>query len=288
VVCQLQEDIVRKLLDFEFTVNQAKVYLSVVQSGLTCVSRIAKATHLHRQDIYKILPKLEKMGLIAKTIDKPLTIEAIPIKAALNSLVSTERKKAKERISRLEANIEELAKAIGGQRERETTREQEEGQLVLLTTDAGIKSMADLSFENAMIECDFVASRELLTLLMHRYREHFQKLSRRGVRIRVIVENLNNEEAEKAVEKIRPDMGDFEAKFIHKSTPLPYRIIDNKELWIRRKRVTESGVPSALWTDGRNMVQFYKENFEEAWNDPLAIHIYPKKRLAKKELAEAQ
>jgi sugar-specific transcriptional regulator TrmB len=88
-----------KLLDFGLTVNQAKIYWSIVHSGATCVSRIAESTYLHRQDIYKTLPKLEKMGLIARRIDSPLIIEAVPVQKALNNLVSTERKRKKESLA---------------------------------------------------------------------------------------------------------------------------------------------------------------------------------------------
>jgi sugar-specific transcriptional regulator TrmB len=283
----MKEDLAKKLSDFGFTVNQAKVYLSIVQSGLTCVGRIAKATQLHRQDIYKILPKLEKMGLITKTIDVPFMIEAIPVEKALNSLVSTEREKANERISRLEANLKELINAIKKQQERRNTRE-EERRFILLTTDAEIKNMADLTFENARIECDLVTNLELITRLMTHFREHFQKLSRRGARIRVIVKNINNEDlVKKTLEKIRPNRDDFAAKLSYKSSVIPYQIIDHKEVWISRKKETESGLPCVFWTNSRNITQFYEEKFKETWNDHHAISIYPERDVAEERISKS-
>jgi hypothetical protein len=56
---------------------------------------------------------------------------------------------------------------------------------------------------------------------------------------------------------------------------------------ISRKKVTESGSPSVLWTNGENIVKFRGENFEKVWNDPRAISIYPEKGL-QRELAKAQ
>lgn len=47
VRANLQDDLVVKLASFGFTVNQAKIYLSIVQSGKTCVGRISKGTQLH-------------------------------------------------------------------------------------------------------------------------------------------------------------------------------------------------------------------------------------------------
>jgi sugar-specific transcriptional regulator TrmB len=229
-----------------------------------------------------MLPKLEEMGLIMKTLGKPFIIEAIPVEKALNRLFSTEREKANERISRLEANLKELINALR-EKEAERTGEQEEARFTLLSTDAEIINMADLLFENTRTEIDLVASLELLTRRMHVFRENFKKLSKRGVRIRIIVENLNNEDlVKRTLEKIKPDKGDFAAKLVYKSNPLPYRIIDNKDLWIRRRKLTESGVPAVLWTNGRSIVQFYKESFEKAWNDRHAISIYTERDVEKR------
>jgi sugar-specific transcriptional regulator TrmB len=114
----MQEDIIFKLTNFGFTVNQAKVYLSIVNSGSTHVGKISKETMLHRQDIYKILPKLEKMGLITKTIDKPFRIKAVSVERALDNLISRERKKADDKISYLEISLSELMLSLQEQPEK--------------------------------------------------------------------------------------------------------------------------------------------------------------------------
>jgi sugar-specific transcriptional regulator TrmB len=278
----MEKDLVWKLSDFGLTVNQAKVYLSIVQSGATCVSRISESTRLHRQNIYRMLPKLEEMGLIMKRLGTPSIIEAIPVEKALNRLFSTEREEANERISRLEANLKELINALR-EKETERTGEQEEARFTLLSTDAEIKNIADLLFENTRTEFDLVTSLELLTRGMPYFRENFEKLSERGVKIRIIVENLNNEDlVKRTLEKVRPDRGDFAAKLVYKSRPIPYRIIDNKEIWIRRRKLTKSGLPAVLWTNGRTIVQFYKESFEKAWNDRHAVSIYPERDVEKR------
>ena len=94
-----EENHATKLLGFGLTINQAKVYLNIVQSGTTSVNRIAKNTHLHRQDIYKMLPKLEKMGLITKTVDTPFMVNAVPIETGLNDLLAMCKQKSEENIT---------------------------------------------------------------------------------------------------------------------------------------------------------------------------------------------
>lgn len=283
----MEEDLVRKLSDFGFTVNQAKIYLSIAQSGATTVSKIAESTHLHRQDIYKILPKLEKMGLIAKTIDTPFVIEAIPIEKALNNLVSTEREKADERISRLEGSLKELIDAIRKKR-AEGAGEQEATRFLLLSTDAEIENMADFSFGNARIGVDMIMNLELITRKMNRFRNHFQTLAKNNARTRLIIETLSNKDlVKRTIEEIRPNTGEFAAKLIHKSSCTPYHIIDHKEVWISREKVTESGFSSVLWTNSENIVKFRIENFEKAWDDPRAISIYPERK-PQRELPKVQ
>jgi sugar-specific transcriptional regulator TrmB len=40
----MQENLIKKLSEFGFTINQAKVYLSIVESGLISVGNIAEKT----------------------------------------------------------------------------------------------------------------------------------------------------------------------------------------------------------------------------------------------------
>jgi sugar-specific transcriptional regulator TrmB len=102
----LQEDPVKELEIFGFTPNQAKVHLSIVRAGSISVGKIAESSKLYRQDIYKIIPKLERKGVISKTLGKPLVVRAMPVKKALKTLVSKERISALQRIKRMEVHLE--------------------------------------------------------------------------------------------------------------------------------------------------------------------------------------
>jgi len=272
----VQEGDIEKLVQFGFTVNQAKIYWSIVQSGITCVGKISEVTRLHRQDIYKTLPKLEKKGLIAKTITTPIMIEALPLEKALGSLVSAEEEKANQRIALLKAYLKEIVDNVKTQKKQRATPE-EETHFTMLETDAQITNASDFLFENTKKECILVTNTQLITRRMSHYREQLRKLANKGVKIRVLVEdNADEKSTNKIIRELKPYKENFEAKLIHRKRSTPYRICDNQELFIRRKKVTESGVPAILWTNGRSIVEFYKENFEEDWKSLRTITIYPK------------
>ncbi|MCZ2856768.1 MAG: hypothetical protein O2U62_06710, partial [Candidatus Bathyarchaeota archaeon] len=66
------------LTDFGLTGNQAKVYLAAARLRLASVGQISKVSKVRREDVYRILPKLEKMGLVERLLGKPTKIRATP------------------------------------------------------------------------------------------------------------------------------------------------------------------------------------------------------------------
>ncbi len=269
---EMQEDLVVKLASFGFTVNQAKVYLSIVQSGKTRVGRISRGTQLHRQDIYKLLPKLEKLGLITKTIDKPFMIEAIPIEKALETLILKEKDKANKRISQLENNLKEMITAIQMQPEIK-----EEARFTLLTSDEAIKNRGRVIFKKSKKDFKIVVSMEHITKpALHYFREFLQLIADHDAKLElIIVTTEDKEEVKQIVEKIAPNNGQIKVKFINNSICKNYQVIDNREVWISTQQNTENGFPCLLWTNDLNIVGTYRENFQRTWTNPKAITVNP-------------
>ena len=56
------------LLGLGLTLNQAKVYLAVIKLEKTTVVQVANFSKVRREDVYRILPSLEKMGLIERLL----------------------------------------------------------------------------------------------------------------------------------------------------------------------------------------------------------------------------
>ena len=58
------------LMGLGLSPNQAKVYQTILKLGNVPVVLIAKSSSVRREDVYKVLPTLEKMGLIEKLLGK--------------------------------------------------------------------------------------------------------------------------------------------------------------------------------------------------------------------------
>jgi sugar-specific transcriptional regulator TrmB len=273
----MQKDLLKKLAQFGFTTNQAKVYLSIIESNSLSVAKIAQNTQLHVQDIYKILPKLEKMGLITKTIGKPVQIKAIPIEEALPCLVDAEKEKAQERIGHLEMNLKDLTDSI---KESKVNELEEDICFVPLNTAKQIRNQAETTFGKVISSCDFIVNVDLIKPLMCRLFQNIERFNNIGVRTRLIIESPTSPEFARAIlQKAMPKNVKLSAKFIRKAKPTPFYVIDQNEAWIGMERLNEAGLPCVLWTNEKNIVQLFSDIFEYTWNRPNAIKIYPLQKL---------
>lgn len=270
-----------KLSDFGFTTNQAKVYLSIIESGSISVAQIAQNTQLHVQDIYKILPKLEKRGLITRTIEKPVQIKAIPVEKALTRLLSKEKEEAEKRFNYLEDNLNDLMDSI--KKNQLNGPPVEDVCFVPLITAEQVRNQAELTFGGANSSCDLVATVDLIKPLMSRLSQNTERFNNLDVKIRLLIESpLPLEHAQNALHKALPKNAKITAKYVNKTKPMPYYVVDQKEVWISMEKETDAGLPCVLWTKGKNFVEFFQQSFNEAWNKTNTVNIplIDKSRLA--------
>jgi sugar-specific transcriptional regulator TrmB len=251
------------------------VYLTIVEAGTISAGGIAENTKVYRQDIYKIIPTLEKKGLVTKTMGKPIVIRAIPVEKALKHLVAREEKKSLEKIGCMKKILQEVSSALSQLHGKKGDLANEEINYSLLTEDSEVTNRADMLYENARLECSFVASLEVLTKRADDFRRRFLIATSNGAKIRLIVEAPKRDERTvQILERIRPKMGNLVAKSILSKSPKPFQVFDRKEVWITTaQKRSHSELPCILWSNGRNLVQAYLERFEKLWNSRNAVAI---------------
>jgi sugar-specific transcriptional regulator TrmB len=67
------------LMDLGLTCSQAKAYLALTVLKKAEAKKIARVSCIARQDIYRIMPELERIGLVEKLIATPVLYGAIPL-----------------------------------------------------------------------------------------------------------------------------------------------------------------------------------------------------------------
>ena len=97
------------LLGLGLSLNQARVYLAILKLEKTTVGQVAKFSRVRREDVYRLLPSLEKMGLVERLMGKPAEIRATPISDALSLLVAEEKNKFDERLTGMRSMVQRLS-----------------------------------------------------------------------------------------------------------------------------------------------------------------------------------
>ena len=146
-------EIVQTLTYFGLTPNQAKVYFAIGSKNFFTIKEIRIKSEVPRQDIYRILSRLQELGLVEKTISRPVRFKALPIQEGIPFLLKQRKEETKKMEQRAEKIIDDYRPEINNHRVCEY-----EPHFVLIP-----KKMASLKkrceeIDNAQKSIDFITS----------------------------------------------------------------------------------------------------------------------------------
>ena len=79
----VQDEQIQALMDLGLSLLQAKIYLSLASFENAPIRTISKASNIAKQDIYRIMPALQKMGLVEEILGSPIRYQAISLKTGI-------------------------------------------------------------------------------------------------------------------------------------------------------------------------------------------------------------
>jgi sugar-specific transcriptional regulator TrmB len=262
---------VEMLRDFGLTANQAKVYLATVRLGLASAGQISKASKVRREDVYRIIPKLEKMGLVERMLGTPSKFRATLLEDALSGLIRREEEAAHRKAMKLRAEKEEFLKYFNTRKLKVPTVE--DAHFAVVSQRDQIFSKGLNMIKEAQKEVNLVTSADELMELLTDHARFFKAPLKRGIRIKVILGMPENFEPISRIlipeiQGFTSHKGSFEVKYLSQPSG-HYLIADYKQAMLATS--TEGGLAQNpyLWTDDGNMVDLMQTNFEESWNTAI-------------------
>jgi sugar-specific transcriptional regulator TrmB len=254
------ESVAETLSDFGLTMNQSKIYVATVQLGLGSVRQISVASKVAREEVYRMLPELEKLGLVERVLGKPIRFRAIPAEGALTVLIGHEEEKANERISLLKSKKEEVLRNIAsiyGKRISEKGSD-----FVLISEKDAIIHETSSLINKAKKSIDIVSSNKKLARFVFVFADGLKKAQSRNVRIRIITEMPDdNHVVPMALEKYVPGNA-FELRYANR-LPSHFRIIDNSEAMITTSTEAQMAESPSLMTGNSSLVGLLQSYFED-------------------------
>jgi len=254
------------LSNFGLTLNQAKVYLTLAKLGLASVSQVSKVSKVRREDVYRILPKLEGLGLIEKVLGTPTKMRATPVEEALSILIKREQ----DRVSVLKSKTDTFLTNFKAYNVK-TILKEEEIHFALVSQRDHIINRGLTMIKDAQREIDIITSRDKLIRVLLDYAEPLKKAMRKGVKVCVISEAPEHEDSIRKViensklEDFKSPKGSLNLKYTEQ--PLSHFIIvDHKQALISTSTEAPFAENSCLWTDDNNLVGHLQKEFEEVWH----------------------
>jgi sugar-specific transcriptional regulator TrmB len=261
-----------RLHDFGLTPNQAKSYLATIQLGVATISQIAKTAKIRREAVYRVLPKLENLGLLERILGNPLKVKATPIENALGILIQREHDRTQQHISMLQTQKENfidnfsmvtIAPPVG------------EPHFSLIADREAIISKGVQMLSQAKTALDIMISRDSFHHYFGNYQDFLMKAISNGAVIRLL---LNITEPNDSILQMIERYNDKGAPFAVKYTQKPvnrYMIKDYSEALFATSMEPATGRNPSLWTNDANFIEILQRNFEKIWHTSTRIDVVP-------------
>ena len=270
----LSEKLIKELMSFGLSGNEAKVYLALLQLKKANARAIAKLSNIPRQEIYRVLPRLEKLGMIQVIIDKPTKFLAINPEEALSELIERQQKLLTSQISELHEKktaLESELKKVEGKSAGLT--EPEPIRFALISGQRLINQKIQEMLQNAKTEVLWITpSIAIRRAIIYDRDRMLRKCAQRNVKIRIVTEI--DEKNLKEVDKLR----DFcEIRHSVGVTSLA-TLVDNKELVMGSAiypggSFADEGLMHELWTNDSSHISTMKDLFEKVWQISMPAEL---------------
>ena len=247
------------LLGLGLSLNQARVYLAILKLEKTTVGQVSKFSKVRREEIYRILPTLEKLGLIERLLGKPTEIRATLISNSLKSLVAEEKRKSDERLLDMKSKVKKLSLKDWTQQPPE-----KESIYILIPDTAAILTKTSGLIGDSRKEVALIADKEIITTVLAKFLDECKQAIKRGVQIRLIFEENSPDGLLRDKVKNLIGVALVHVKFQHE--PLNHFIMsDDKEGLITTSKESGLGESPSLWTNNSNLIGVLRSGFESDW-----------------------
>ena len=253
----IQDEHVQTLMGFGLTFLQAKIYLTIAKLVNADVKTVAKISNVARQDIYRIMPTLQKMGLVEKIIAKPTMYKATPITEGI-SLLFRNREKENNQLQKKTAS---LIKNFQTQTAKETVTE-EDMQFKITSEITRFLKIHRKQSQKAQESVDIMIPGIRVPLKVNDEWRNLKGPLTRGVKVRAITQKPEGEKTPLPWHVLGKNPF-FEVKYLAAPIHFGMHIFDRKEVTLQ---VSSGNILPSLWSNNPTVVELAVNYFNEMWS----------------------
>jgi len=258
------EETASELAHFGLTKTQAKIYITLIALGVASASEIAALSKIRREEVYRIIPELEKRGLITRKLKTPRKFSATKPETAIEILTKIKLKAMKEEIDTLKQKQAELTSRL---KTIVLPIGQDNCSIEVIPKQNNLESLymkvIDMA-QNAGRQIDVMVSLENLKYGYLNCPKSLKDKLIKTARIRVITESNEPNAFTKEIEQYsKANNNRIELRHVEK---LPFNLVmvdDEKAIWGGFQPKNENA--QTLWTDDPIQIAILKMSFESLW-----------------------
>jgi CheY-like chemotaxis protein len=266
------EEIADMLVGFGINRTQAKLYTALNALGAATVSEIASLSKIRREEIYRILPELEKRGLVIGKLEVPRKFVATDPKTVTEILIKAKISSMEKEIAMLGGKKDELVSRL----EKTSFGLYEENSVEALSRNDNIEMRIDHMIQKAKTSILCVGNvEELEQIIAGRAKVNAEALEATSsqVSLRSIVSQSEIEHQYLDFSKVFKQISVAVQKTncsleLNQIEKLPFNliIIDKKEaIWWN---ITQEQHDSrCLWTNDATQIEILRRAFESLWQE---------------------
>lgn len=251
---EFQDESLQILTSLGLTVLEAKVYLALAKLGKASAKIISKASKVAQSDVYRVVSKLEKHGLIERVVAIPKEFKAIPMDEGLALLL--QRRDSQNAM--LHKKATELLQSFK-RKTRETALQEEISNFILIPA-VHVHKIRN-AVDNAQMSVLCFSSLGMFRKVRFVTEDVWKKGVKRGIKFQFIIGKPHDEKVILELDPVLKNNDRFEIKWTRTSMPCMI-LIDKKEVFLRTEMNLEAPV---LWSNNPVIVAMIQEYFETKW-----------------------
>ncbi len=252
------------------TVRQAEVYMAISELEQAKVMTIAKTAQTDRAEIYRVIPKLQKLGLIKKLVTNPVSYRAVPLSEGLSILLQLNAEKHKK--------IQAKAKQFLENFDNKERTNREDFQYTLTS---GLKSV-DREFVRHLRETktsrDGIFEWNGILYMVNTYFKEHQKALERGVNVRYITNKPKGAKIPQAIQNLKKT-GSFEIRNTTTKLEAGVVIHDKESFAVVTSSNSNPNEMEALWSNNPAVAKLAQDYFELKWKSATTLNNTRKKQI---------
>jgi sugar-specific transcriptional regulator TrmB len=262
------EKTAKELARFGLTKNQARIYTTLIASGVASTSEIANLSKVRREEVYRIIPELEKRGIIVRKLEKPRKFAAVQPETSIKILAQSKLKNMKEEIDELQ---QEQAKLIAELKTMALSTRQEDCAIEAISQqDIVFEKLLEMT-RKAKQKIAIITTTTNLRLIYMSYPRKVVKGILKSVRMRVITEKCELDTFSREILQPSETIDNSVELRCLKKLPFSLFIVDDKEaLWGTQPTRTDEKV-QVYWANDPTQLSILQASFERLWQESSKV-----------------